>query len=175
MQFAHYTNEAHSKQFYEMNLEYVTWVAGLYEKVHNIDLESINEKSNEEYVREFLEEFTKVKPPQGIIYVIEEDQNVIGMGAITTLEEGIGEIKRMYIRPQYRGKGLGKEMLGKLVERGKTFGFTKIRLETADFFEVARHLYQSIGFEDIEEYLGGEVSLSLRNTTRYMEMNLNNT
>jgi len=159
-------------QFYDLNLEYVTWVAGLYQKLHDIDLESVNGKSNEEYVHDFLRDFTKIQPPSGLILVIEKQEKIIGMGAIVRLDEGIGEIKRMYIQPKYRGQKLGRVMLGKLIEEGRMRGFSKLRLETADFFEAARHLYHSVGFIDIEEYSGGEVSLCLRETTRYMELNL---
>jgi len=171
-QIAHYSHEEHKDRFFELNLEYVSWVADMYRTIHEIDLESVNGKSNEDYVRSFLEEFTKVKPPQGQILVIRAEDNIIGMGAIVQLESGIGEIKRMYIQPSFQGRGMGRKLILTLIERGQKFGYSKIRLETADFFEVARHLYKSVGFRDIDEYSGGEVSLCLRETIRYMELNL---
>jgi GNAT superfamily N-acetyltransferase len=167
-----YSHEDHKVQFFELNLEYVNWVAGKYRTVHNIDLESVNGKSNEDYVNDFLKEFTKIEPPCGQILLISVEEKIVGMGAITQLESGIGEIKRMYIQPQHQGQGMGKKLFLTLIERGREFGYSMIRLETADFFEAARHLYKSVGFHDIEEYAGGEVSLCLRKTTRYMEMKL---
>jgi len=150
----------------------VQWVAEKYRTIHDIDLESVNGKSNEEYVQDFLKEFTKIEPPRGQILLIQVEDKVVGMGSIAQLESGIGEIKRMYIQPTYQGQGFGRKSILTLIERGKQFGYSKIRLETADFFEAARHLYRSIGFHDIGEYSGGEVSLCLLKTTRYMEMKL---
>lgn len=167
-----YSNALHREQFYKLNIEYVTWVSEKYDKIHNIDLESVNGKSNEQYVKEFLEEFTKIKPPQGVILILLVDDKVAGMGAVAELESGIGEIKRMFIKSEFRGQGLGRKLFSKLIEKGNEFGFSKLRLETADFFEAARRLYRSAGFQDIEEYHGGEHSLCLRETTKYMGMDL---
>ena len=170
VEFAEYSDKLYREQFYELNIEYVSWVSEKYDKIHNIDLESVNGKSNEMYVKEFLEEFTKIKPPRGIILVLLANKKVVGMGAVSEHGSGVGEIKRMFIKPEFRGQGLGRTMFSKLIEKGREFGFSKLRLETANFFEAARHLYRSFGFQDIEEYHGGEVSLCLRETTKYMEM-----
>ena len=167
-----YSNDKHAKHFYDLNIEYVNWVSEKYETIHNIDLEAVNGKSNEEYVKEFLTKFTKIQPPHGLILVLVEDDEVVGMGSIVELESGIGEIKRMYIKSKFRGQSLGRTLLSRLIEQGREFGYSKLRLETADFFEAARHIYQSVGFRDIEEYQGGEVSLCLRKTTRHMEMDI---
>ena len=172
MEFVPYSEEAHKKQFYELNFEYASWVAERYYQVHNIDLESVHGKSNRDYVRDFLQDFTRVSSRNGIIYIIMNEGNVVGMGALIKQHEGIGEIKRMYIQPAYRGRNLGKKMISKLIETGRELGFSKLRLETADIFETAVHLYHSVGFKDIDEYLGGEVSHSLGNTVKYMELDL---
>ena len=52
------------------------------------------------------------------------DDVLIGMGAIRKVSEEIGEIKRMYIQPSHRGRGHGKQMLNKLLEAGREFGFS---------------------------------------------------
>ncbi|NHI89164.1 MAG: GNAT family N-acetyltransferase [Candidatus Thorarchaeota archaeon] len=172
MEFVPYSEEEHKKQFYDLNFEYVSWVAERYYQVYKIDLESVHGKSDRDYVRDFLQDFTRVSPLDGIIYVIVNEENVVGMGALMKQCEGIGEIKRMYIQPAYRGRDLGKKMLSKLIKKGRELGFSKLRLETADIFETAVHLYHSMGFKDIDEYPGGEVSHSLGNTVRYMELDL---
>ena len=102
-----YSHEDHSARFYELNLEYVKWVANKYRTIHDIDLESVNGKSNEDYVKGFLNEFTKIKPPHGQILLIRTEDTIVGMGAIAHLESDIGEIKRIYIQPPYQGQGLG--------------------------------------------------------------------
>jgi ribosomal protein S18 acetylase RimI-like enzyme len=167
-----YANEDHRERFFELNLEYIRWVADKYKTIHDIDLESVNGKSNEEYVKEFLQDFTELEPPRGQILLLRSNNEIVGMGAIAEHEPGIGEIKRMYVKPNFRGHGYGRKLFSRLIEKGKDFRFSKILLETADFFEAARNLYRSIGFRDIEEYSGGEVSLCLRETTKYMELDL---
>ena len=78
----------------------------------------------------------------------------------------------MHIEPNHQRKGIGMKLLSTIIEKGLEFGLLTLRLETADFFEAARHFYKSVGFRDIKEYIEGEVSLCLRKTTRYMEMTL---
>ena len=94
------------------------------------------------------------------------------MGALRKLEEGIGEIKRMYIKPEYRGKGLGKEMLQHLLSKGKESGFSAIYLETGAFMMTAQHLYRSVGFYDRKEYPETEVPPQLRHLWLFMEKRL---
>jgi len=46
-----------------------------------------------------------LKPPNGIVYLLETEGTIVGMGAIKKLKDGVGEIKRIYIQPSYRGRG----------------------------------------------------------------------
>jgi ribosomal protein S18 acetylase RimI-like enzyme len=172
MEIIPYSETEHKEKFYDLNVEYASWVAERYHQVHNIDLESVLGKSSRDYVRDFLQDFTKANSLNGIIYVLVDQGNVVGMGALAKLQEGVGEIKRMFIQPAYRGRNLGKKMFSMLMQEGRELGFSKLRLETADIFETAVHLYHSLGFKDIDEYPGGEVSHTLRNTVRYMELDL---
>ena len=75
----------------------------------------------------------------------------MGMGALKKLEEKVGEIKRMYIRPEYRG-GLGRRMYGLLEDKAKEFGFNVLRLDTSRLMEAALYLYNKVGFIEIEGY-----------------------
>jgi ribosomal protein S18 acetylase RimI-like enzyme len=91
------------------------------------------------------------------------------MGAIRKLGEEIGEIKRMYIRPLYRGRGYGKQMLSKLLEVGKEFGCSSFLLETSKFMTVAQHIYKSAGFIERDEYPESETPAIMRPYQVYME------
>jgi len=73
---------------------------------------------------ESIETYRDVKPPKGIVYLTRVDEEIAGMVAIRKLDNGIGEIKRMYNRPRFRGSGLGKLMVKKLLDKGKEFGCT---------------------------------------------------
>jgi len=84
----------------------------------------------EEYVESTIESIVPSMSQEGIFYILQEGKNVIGMGRLHKLKISVGEIKRMYIRPNFRGKGYGKELLQKLLMKGKDFGFSTIYLET---------------------------------------------
>ena len=79
------------------------------------------------------------------------------MEAFKKLEDEVGEIKRLYIRPEYRGRGFGTEMFKRLIDKGKEFEYSTLRLNSMDFMTTARHVYRSAGFEEIDEYPGSEI------------------
>ena len=91
------------------------------------------------------------------------------MGAIRKLSNDIGEIKRMYIRPLYRGRGYGKQMLNKLLEVGREFGCSSFLLETSKFMTLAQYIYRSAGFIEREEYPESETPIILRQYQLFME------
>ncbi|UCH03158.1 MAG: GNAT family N-acetyltransferase, partial [Candidatus Bathyarchaeota archaeon] len=91
------------------------------------------------------------------------------MGGLRKLRGEKGEIKRMYIRPAYRGRGYGKLLLNTLLEAGRAFGCASFLLETSTFMMVARHLYKSVGFVERDEYPESETPSILRQYQIYME------
>lgn len=105
-----------------------------------------------EFVERQLESYVNLKPPEGILYILEVDGEAAGMGAITKYSDDIGEIHRMYNRPQYRGRGYAQQILNRLLEAGREFGYTTFRLATPKFAHAAQHIYRKAGFKDIEEY-----------------------
>jgi ribosomal protein S18 acetylase RimI-like enzyme len=153
LRFVPYDDNVHREQFFQLNLEYITWVNTETYKKHKLQL--IPAGSEREYIESVFSEYTKIKPPEGIIYILESEGNAVGMGALKKLEEGIGEIKRMYIRSNYRG-GLGKQLLGLLEDKAREFGFNILRLDTNDVAEAAIHLYRKSGFKETTPYQGGE-------------------
>jgi len=170
--FVPYDDFVHRAQFFELNVEYSTWVFDKYFERHNIDIISILGKSVQEFVATVIDNFTNIRSSDGITYLLEIEGKVEGMGALIKLEEGVGEIKRMYIRPKYQGKGYGKEMLNKLIKKAKELGYSTLRLETADFSTTAHYVYRSAGFKEIAEYHGGETPEWLRPYCIFMEKNL---
>ncbi|MBI3410718.1 MAG: GNAT family N-acetyltransferase [Planctomycetes bacterium] len=76
----------------------------------------------------------------------------IGCGAVRPLEPGVGEIKRMYVEPQMRGKGVARAILRKLEEAGRNLGFNVIRLETGTLQPEAIRLYETSGYSQIPRF-----------------------
>ena len=143
VKFVPYDEKRHRIHFFELNVELITWISKQMLAFHDIDTVAIMGMTVRDYVESVFDNFTAIKPPKGIVYMLEIHNEIAGMGALKHLEEDIGEIKRMYIRPTYRGRGFGTEMLRKLIEKGKALGYSTLRLETADFSTTAHHIYRS--------------------------------
>jgi ribosomal protein S18 acetylase RimI-like enzyme len=157
----------------KLNVEHLTWFVAQAVTRHRIDLPVLTGPPTvQAYVEAHLDEFTSIRPPDGIIYIIETATKVVGMGALRALGNGVGEIKRMYIRPRDRGQGLGKKLLQKLIGKAREFGYTTLRLDTADFMTVAQHIYRAAGFTEIDEYPGCELPEWYRPYGMFMEKRL---
>ena len=73
----------------------------------------------------------------------------VGTFGLYQLSETTCEIRKMYLLPEARGKGLGKWMVNTLLEKAKALGYQKVELETASVLKEAIGLYKKIGFKEI--------------------------
>jgi ribosomal protein S18 acetylase RimI-like enzyme len=159
----------HKEIFIKLNIEFITWIADNFLESYQIDSSSNIGQTIPEYVETHFEELANLKPPNGIIYLLRENGKIIGMGGLRKLNEETGEIKRMYIRPRYRGRGYGKQLLNTLLEVGREFGCSSFVLETSKFMTAAQHIYQAAGFVKREEYPRTETPEIFRSYQIYME------
>jgi RimJ/RimL family protein N-acetyltransferase len=105
-----------------------------------------------EFVDRQLESYASLKPPEGILLILEVDGETAGMGAITRFNDDICEVHRMYNRPQYRGRGYAQMILSRLLETGRELGYSTFRLTTPLFAYAAQHIYRKAGFQDVEDF-----------------------
>lgn len=96
------------------------------------------------------EQFTDARG--GIFVVARRDRRAIAIAGVRTYADGVAEIKRMYVVPDHRGRGLGRRMLAALERWAHEEGFERIILETGTAQPEACSLYESEGFSRIEPY-----------------------
>ena len=96
----------------------------------------------------------EVTPPRGDFMLVSEvgSGEVVGFGAVRVLEPGIVEIKRMWLRPDVRGLGLGKFLLERLENRARSLGARRVLLGVNESLVEACGLYVSAGYEPVEHF-----------------------
>jgi len=90
--------------------------------------------------------------PRLRFFVLDVADDIAGCGALRELEAGMAELKRMFVRPAFRGNGYGRFLLNALEREALRSGITRLRLETGPTLSEALSLYRSAGFVDIPKY-----------------------
>ena len=91
-------------------------------------------------------------PPDGVFLVVRDEGRAIGCGGVCRFDETRAELKRMYVVPDARGRGLGRLLLVELETEARRLGYDGIVLETGDRQPEALGLYESAGYERIPCY-----------------------
>lgn len=91
--------------------------------------------------------------PEGRLLLVYADEKLAGCVAMRKLEDSVCEMKRLYVRPEFRGKGLGNNLIEKLIDDAHSIGYRVMRLDTyPPNMEKAVRLYESHGFKPIPAY-----------------------
>jgi len=94
----------------------------------------------------------KYGPPDGVLLMAADVQRIAGCVALRKVEDGVCEMKRLYLRPQYRGRGLGRLLAERILSEASALGYGVMRLDTLDKLKEAMGLYESLGFRRRESY-----------------------
>lgn len=91
-------------------------------------------------------------PPRGTFLVARLGDRPVACGGLRAVGDGVGEIRRMWVDPTARGRGLARRVLAGLEDAGRSLGLTRLRLETGTAQPEALALYDSAGWRRIEPY-----------------------
>jgi putative acetyltransferase len=107
-------------------------------------------------------------PPEGRLLLATQDGVSVGCVALHKLETGICEMKRLYVRPHFRGKGLGKILAERLIAEARQVGYKQLRLDTVESeMRTAVAMYRRLGFSEVKPYRANPIASAL-----YMELEL---
>lgn len=107
-------------------------------------------------------------PPRGRLLLAEYDGQIAGCIALHKIKPTICEMKRLYLRPQFRGMGLGRALADRIIAEARQIGYRRMRLDTVEpVMRDAVAMYRRIGFLEIAPYCANPIAGAL-----YMELQL---
>jgi ribosomal protein S18 acetylase RimI-like enzyme len=91
-------------------------------------------------------------PPRGSLLIVIHESEIAGCVALREIEKSVCEMKRLYVRPTFRGMNFGRELADAIITEARRIGYARMRLDTLPSMKSARALYESLGFRGIPPY-----------------------
>ncbi len=143
--------------------EYLVWANGKLNSEYGIDLDIHAMHAD------MMANLDIFAPPKGRLLLANYDRQTVGCICMKELTTDIGEIKRMYVRPEFRGKGIGRALITDILNEAQLIGYEKLRLDSTRFMITAHHLYKSFGFFEIAPYKESEIPEDIHQYWVFME------
>jgi GNAT superfamily N-acetyltransferase len=108
--------------------------------------------------------------PDGRLLLAYYDANIAGCVALKKFADGVCELKRLWVRPSFRGKGIGKVLVESLINEARGAGYNAMILETEFTLKSARAIYEELGFEKTKPYFDGPEDILRRSVFMRLEL-----
>lgn len=115
----------------------------------------------QDFAREMQEFPGEYTPPEGCLLLAMSGEAPAGCVGLRPLEPGVCEMKRLYVRPRYRGQGLGQQLARAVIAEARGLGYAAMRLDTLPSMKAAIGMYRELGFEPIAPYYWNPVEGAL--------------
>lgn len=106
----------------------------------------------QDYAAELADLTKKYGLPHGRLYIAWCDDRPVGCIGLRRLDNETCELKRLYVRPAYRGQGIAGQMMQRILSDARAIGYTAMQLDTEPFLRSALKMYRGLGFYDIPRY-----------------------
>src|SRR5437867_11258978 len=136
----------HVQQFQELVAEYKAWDIQMSGKMGS-DVDTL---LNFYYKKREREHVAELSPPNGRLLLASFDGQLVGCAGLRWLSPEIAEMKRVYVRPAFRGRGIGKVLVEAIVAAARLIGYRTLRLQTATLMKDAQAWYQALVFHLID-------------------------
>ena len=90
--------------------------------------------------------------PEGSLLIAQNQNGIVGCVAVRKIDNGVCEMKRLFVRPEYRGTGIGRRLAMEIIQTAIRLGYPRMRLDTTPSMSTATSLYRALGFYDTEPY-----------------------
>lgn len=123
----------------ELFEEYLNWTNSMVSRKFNIsfNVNAILERD--------LAKFQQFAPPAGCLLLGQNEIKIAGCVCLKKIGKDVGEIKRMYVRPEYRRKGIGRFLLVAVINEASQIGYSRLRFDSGSFAKEAQTLYYAAG------------------------------
>ncbi len=122
----------------------------------------------QDFEKELIELPGRYAPPKGRLLLALSDGKPAGCIALREIGEGVCEMKRLYVRTEFRGQGIGRQLTALLIEEARRIGYARMQLDTLPSkMQQAAEVYRSFGFREIEPYYHNPIAGAV-----YMELAL---